>query len=303
MIIDLHTHTNQSDGELSPVDLLNRAKKYNVSVISITDHDTLAAYDQDIATYSEKIGIDLVPGVEISTMDERGKKWHILGHFIDPFDSGLREWLELLRQTRQSYSKQAIVKLKSVGWKLDEAKLLQLEVISKAHIADAVLDCAENKSFLNSEFSSRTPSRGEFIENVMNKGRPAYVPRLKSPTPLEAINTIRRAGGVASIAHPIAGVYEQNMTFKEIADAVTEFAPDGIEAYYYYFSKSRGDQKLEMIHDFTQLAKKLDIVPIGGSDFHGTSKKIGNFVEIGMVGEECTMDEEWLKLLKSRQIF
>ena len=111
MIIDLHTHTDQSDGELSPFALLDRAQKNGVSVVSIADHDTLAAYDQGVASYAEKIGITLVPGVEISTVDESGKKWHILGHFIDPFDLGLCDWLESLKQARKIYLK--IVKIKA----------------------------------------------------------------------------------------------------------------------------------------------------------------------------------------------
>ena len=301
MIIDLHTHTDQSDGELSPFALLDRAQKNGVSVVSIADHDTLAAYDQGVASYAEKIGITLVPGVEISTVDESGKKWHILGHFIDPFDLGLCDWLESLKQARKIYAKEMIKKLETIGWQIDKDRLLQFDVISKAHIADAVIDYLENLSALKRKFNNRMPSRGEFIEATMNKGCPAYIPRLKSPTPKEAIDVIRQAGGVASVAHPIAAIYEQNMTVEEIEDAIKSFSPDGIEAYYYYFSKSRKDQKFEMVHEFVDLAKRLNIIAVGGSDFHGASEKIGNFIDVGMVDEEYTMTEEQFILLKYRQ--
>ena len=296
MIIDLHTHTDKSDGELSPFSLLDRARENGVSVISIADHDTLGAYDQGVISYAEKIGIMLVPGVEISTVDERGRKWHILGHFVDPFDLGLRSWLESLRQARKTYAKEMIEKLGAIGWQLDEGRLLQFDVISKAHIADAVIDYPSNQSALKKQFDGHMPSRGEFIESTMNKGCPAYIRRIKSPTPTEAIDVIRRAGGVASVAHPIAAIYEQNLTFEEIAETIKTFAPDGIEAYYYYFSKSRGDRKFEMVHEFVDLAKQLDIVPVGGSDFHGVSEKLGNFVDVGMISEDYAMTEEQLAL-------
>lgn len=302
MIIDLHTHTDRSDGMLSPFELVDRAHKNHVSVLSIADHDTLAAYDQNVIAYADDLGISLIPGIEISTIGKNGKKWHILGHFIDPFDPILRDWLELQKKARKIYAKEVVQKLKSIGWRVDDKHLLQFDVVSKAHISDAVLNNPNNKEALLKKFQGRLPSRGEFIENTLNKGCPAYVQRTKSPTPEEAITVIRKAEGVATVAHPIAAVYEQDMTFVEIAETIKELKPDGIEAYYYYYSKSRGDQKFEMVQQFEELADHLEVVPTGGSDFHGVSKQIGNFTDIGMVGEQKTMSISQLQDLRSRQV-
>lgn len=300
-MIDLHVHTNQSDGELSPIEVLRRATKNGVKTLSITDHDTLAAYDFDILPQASKLGLNLIPGVEISTVDELGRKWHILGHFIDPFSPFLREWLESLKQARRTYTKDLILKLRSVGWSVDE-EILKLDVISKAHIADAVIGHEDNVAILSEYFGGTTPSRGQFIERMLNKGCPAYVLREKSPSPEEAIGAIRRAGGVSTIAHPIAAVNEQFIKIEEIARYIKTLDLDGVEVYYYYYNKSQGDRKSEMVSDFLQLAKSLGLAATGGSDYHGSGSNIGNYVDIGMPGETLTMPVSELRdLVEARK--
>ena len=225
----------------------------------------------------------------------------MLGHYINPHDVRLRHWLEALKKNRYSYATDLIDKLEALGWHVDKADVLQRDIISKAHIADAVIGSPSNNERLLREFDESIPSRGTFIEAVMNRGCPAYIPRVASPTPAEAIDVIKAAGGTCTLAHPIAAIYEQNLSISEIEDVAASLDLDGIESYYYYYSKSRGDTLHNKVKDFVQVARQLNIVSTGGSDFHGTSAAIGKFIDIGMVGVRNTMSMDELRSLAVRR--
>lgn len=296
--IDLHTHTTYSDGLLSPEQLLERAQGLNVNVLSITDHDTIAAYqDPKTQATADRLGIKLVPGVEISTVDEQDRRIHILGLSIDTQSRKLTSWLDGLVTQRRVYAKAVTEKLQQAGWALLDSELEGKTVLSKAHIANAVISAPENSKRLQREFTE-TPSRGQFIEAMMNPGTPFYVSRERSPKPIDAVDVIHAAGGIAVLAHPVASVQEQAMTIDEISRCILENDFDGIEAIYYYYNKSRQDLKVNRVQQYLDLAQRLGVLVTGGSDFHGDTPLVGRFTDLGLVDERIVPTKRHLQAIE-----
>lgn len=277
--VDLHTHTTYSDGELTPNQLIDYAAERGIAAISITDHDTVAAYTEpDLYDYAENAGLEIVAGVEISTADNKNR-FHVLGLCINAGDPQLLDWLESLQDSRRRYTADVISALEAQGWQVSHDLLLEEYVHTKAHVAEAVVRDAANSEKLQSIFGD-VPTRGQFIETYMNPGQTCFVPR-QSPTPDEAIQNIHAAGGLAFLAHPVAYKYEQEMTDSEIVRVLRRSDYDGIEAMYYYYHKSNGDVEIDEVANFMQIARRQKLIVSGGSDFHGASPIVGNYMDIG----------------------
>ena len=172
-LIDLHIHTNCSDGVLSPYEVIDEALRNKVDTISITDHDTVSAYTKDLIEYAKTNNINLIPGIEIST---KTKKYgiHILGYNIDIHNKELIEKLEKVRNARHDYLKNVSKKLESLGYIVNIDNLEKIESVTKAHIAEDIISNKANEELLIKEFK-QIPSKGLFIETLMNEGCPAYV--------------------------------------------------------------------------------------------------------------------------------
>ena len=262
-ILDLHVHTNCSDGFLSPKEVIDLAIKNGVCAISITDHDTISAYSDELFDYAEERNLILIPGVEIST------KWnkcgiHVLGYNFDVNDKNLREELIKLRNSRHNYLYDVSSKIKELGYAIDVDKLDKIEVVTKADIALDVISNIVNKELLLS-FFGHIPNKGEFIETIMNEGCPAYVKKA-SITPSEAAELIRKAGGKAVLAHPVAYKYEDGLTDDDILDLVKEMKVEAIEANYHYVD--RNDNKIDESAHWREFAKEHNLLCSVGSDFH-----------------------------------
>lgn len=290
--IDLHTHTSFSDGELLPAELFARAKANNVGTISITDHDTVAPYDNpETFIAAEEAGLELIPGVEISTTDHAGRRFHVLGLHVDTNNTELRPWLDGLAASRKEYAEQVSRQFITAGWSVDVSEFAPLAIVSKAHIAGTIIEDPANRDKLVREFGS-VPSRGLFIEATMNQGKPFYLPRKEGPLPKTAVEKIHAAGGVAVLAHPVSCLYEQDMSMDDIEDCVVNAGIDGLEAIYYYFSKSMGDRKVNRVKQFISLSQKLGALVTGGSDFHGDTVLLGRFTDLGMPDEAVVPSEQ-----------
>src|SRR5579872_1396272 len=138
---DLHTHTNFSDGSLSPIDLLEKAHEYGLDTLAITDHDTVAAYSEETTRHAGKLGISLVPGIELSTRDEDGYRFHILGYGIDLDNPSLKTAIDLMRVRRIDHVRVMHEFLKSLGYVADISGLMTSDATpTKAHVADAVVE-------------------------------------------------------------------------------------------------------------------------------------------------------------------
>ncbi len=262
-IIDLHVHTNISDGALSPKEVIDMAIENGVTAIAIADHDTVDAYNDELFDYAEERNIILIPAVEISTKTSKCGI-HVLGYNFDLSDENFREKLSKLRNARHDYLFNVASKLEALGYVINTLELDKIEAVTKAHIANDVVSNEINYDLLVENFG-HIPNKGEFIETVMNEGCPAYVKKA-SITPKEAAELIRSAGGKVVLAHPVAYKYEDGLTDDDILDLVNDMKAEAIEANYHYVD--RNDNRIDESAHWREFAKKHNLLCSVGSDFH-----------------------------------
>lgn len=283
-LIDLHIHSNLSDGELSPKEIIDKAIKNNVSELSITDHDTIDAYTEELYEYAKSKNINLINGVEISTKNEKAGI-HVLGYNFDINNKALKEKLHLLKNARHIYLKDVSKKLIELGYKVNVEALDKIDVVTKAHIALDIVNNLENEEILLKEFGY-IPSKGEFIETIMNEGCPAYIGKVVI-TPKEAADLIRQAGGKVVLAHPVAYQYIDGFTDKEILRLLENIDADGIEANYIFITQEK--EKINDSLKWNEVAKNKDLFSTIGSDFH---KEDGYHPTIGLLNENINLSKE-----------
>lgn len=285
-IIDLHIHSNLSDGILSPKQIVDEACKNGVSVIAIADHDTIDAYTDEFYHYAKGKNIKVINAVEISTkVDKCGI--HVLGYGFDIHHEELREKLLVLRNARHDYLYHVAELLNQLGYRLNVDQLDKIEAVTKAHIALDVIGNANNREILMKNFG-HIPNKGEFIETVMNEGCPAYVKKV-TITPGEASQLIKKAGGKVILAHPVAYCYEDNLSENDILGLVHEMEADGIESNYIYIDCH--NHKINEIDKWNQFAKKHNLITTIGSDFHNDD---GIRPVIGLVYQNLNIDSEFM---------
>ena len=263
MNIDLHIHTSKSDGVLTPKEVIDEAKKNNVSVISICDHDTIEAYDDTLLKYAKKNNVKLIYGVEISTK-YKGYGYHVLGYNIDIFNEEFKKELSKIRLARHNYLYEVSKKLNELGYIVNTNELDKIDSVTKAHIANDIINNEKNRDLLIKNFNC-IPSKGEFIETLLNENCPCYVEKL-SITPYVASCMIKKHGGKVILAHPVAYYYEDKKSEEDIMELVKEMNADGIEGNYIYVD--RNNIKHNDIVKWNNLANKLNIISTAGSDFH-----------------------------------
>ena len=243
--IDLHTHSLRSDGALSPADLVQRAAARGVKIQALSDHDTLAGVAEATAT-GDALGVRIIPATELNTESEWGDA-HVLGYFIDPADSALEDRLRWLRENRGRRIELMVEKLNALGYAVSLTRVLEIAqggALGRPHLAQALFE----KGYV--------PTYDEAFDTLIAKSSPAYVARV-GLTPLEAVTLVREHGGVPSLAHPGTVLGLEELLPKMVAAGLA-----GIEAYY-------GEHSPEMTARCLHLARELDLIPTGGSDFHG----------------------------------
>ncbi|MDP9276069.1 MAG: PHP domain-containing protein [Chloroflexota bacterium] len=243
--IDLHTHSLRSDGALSPGDLVKRAAARGVKIQALSDHDTLAGVAEAVAT-GAALGVRIIPATELNTESEWGDA-HVLGYFIDPDDSDLEERLGWLRENRGRRIELMVEKLNALGYAVTLARVLEIGqggALGRPHLAQALFE----KGYV--------PTYDAAFDTLIAKNSPAYVARV-GLDPFEAVALVRKHGGVPSLAHPGTVIGLEDLLPKLVAAGLA-----GIEAYY-------GGHSPEMTARCLALARELDLVPTGGSDFHG----------------------------------
>lgn len=262
-IIDLHIHTNVSDGELSPKEVIDMAEKNEVKVIAIADHDTIDAYSNELFDYAEEKNIFLIPAVEISTKSKKSGI-HVLGYNFDLNDQNFKEELNKIRNARHDYLYAVASKLEKLGYIINTEELDKIEAVTKAHIALDVISNEKNKNLLKESFGY-IPGKGEFIETIMNEGCPAYAKKV-SISPKKAAELIKSAGGKVVLAHPVAYKYEDGLTDEDILELVNDMQIEAIEANYYYVD--RNNNKIDDCDHWRLFAKEHNLICSVGSDFH-----------------------------------
>lgn len=292
--IDLHIHTNKSDGALMPKQIIDEAVKANLQAISITDHDTIDAYTDETMKYAKEQGIKLIVGVEISTKSDRCGI-HVLGYNFDLNNEEFKQKLDRIRNARHDYLKAVAKKIEKLNYKINVEELDKIKSVTKAYISKDIIENEENKEELLKQFG-HIPNKGEFIETIMNENCPAYVQKV-TVTPKEAAEMIRKAGGKVVLAHPVAYANEDNMAVEEIQQLINKMKPDGLEAYYIY--TNRNNEYINEIDKWLKLAKDNNLFSTIGSDFH---IKDGHHAEIGMRNVGVKLEEETIKEILSNLI-
>lgn len=282
--IDLHIHTNKSDGLLSPKEIIDEAKKKHVQTIAIADHDTVDAYTDEVYNYAKDNEIELITAVEISTKTKKCGI-HVLGYNIDTSSKYLNESLKKIRNARHDYLHNVANKLNEMNYILNINKLDMIEAVTKAHIAMDIISNKKNEKQLLKQFG-HIPSKGEFIETIMNENCPAYVKK-ETVTPKEAAEIIRKAGGKVVLAHPVAYVHEDNLTMNEILEIINDMKADGLEANYIY--TDRNNNIVNEIEKWNKFAEENHLFVTIGSDFY---MEDGNHAEIGLENVGVVLEDE-----------
>lgn len=243
--IDLHTHTTASDGSLTPEALVQLAAQRGLRILAITDHDTVAGLSAAEAI-ARQYGVTLIPGIELSTAVPSGEV-HILGYFIDPSDPGLQRHLVQLVEARRERAIRLVEQLRRLGFPVT---LEDLEAIAgggtmtRAHAARLLVA----RGFVQ--------SIDEAFERYLGRNRPAYVPRT-FPTPQEAVEIVRSAGGIPVLAHPLSASDLETTLEQLLAVGLM-----GLEAWYAEYPPATQ-------RALAQRATELGLLTTGGSDYHG----------------------------------
>ncbi len=255
---DLQSHSTYSDGALEPAAVVAAAAASGVRLLALTDHDTVDGVDEAQAAAAEH-GIELVPAVELSTVDELGEDFHVLGYGIDHHDAALCEQLALWRADRADRIERMATLLCGLGLEPDRAELdARLKAghpVGRPHLAAAAI--AANRERLE-PVGLAEPSA--FLEAYLVPGCPAYC-RRATPTVPEAIDAIHRAGGVAVWAHPFWDLWLAD----DVTEALLRFKDAGLDGVEAFYATHNRDQT-EMLVD---LAGEIDLLTTGSADFHG----------------------------------
>jgi predicted metal-dependent phosphoesterase TrpH len=279
--VDLHIHTFHSgDAQYSPEEIFKFAAEVGLSGLSITDHDSVAAIPKGIEL-SAQTGIEFVPGIELTT-DFEGRELHILGCYIEPECPYLKQTLERLNRARFEQALERVALLRKLGFRItyEEAAERAHDVAPSGTTLAAVIldknDQVRDPRVVPYVSGSRS-ARPElyFFQDVMGRGAPAYVPRRWIPSP-EAVELLLRCGAVPILAHPGAGVFSAG---ERLITDLKEAGLKGLEVFTSYH-----DEKAS--HYYLNLAKKLNLIPSAGSDFHGRIKPHVAFGSVRAVGPE-----------------
>jgi predicted metal-dependent phosphoesterase TrpH len=248
-LIDLHSHTNESDGSCSPAQLVEEAVRAGVRVLGITDHDTFRGFDQ-AAPIARQSGIEPVCGIELSTK-LHGQSVHLLGYFLG--EDGLTEfrtWIQEMQASRRDRNIRLVARLQELGFHvtLEEAEARGRGMTGRPHFAQLLVE----KGYVS--------SIRQAFDEYLDESAKGYVYR-REPAFAEGVAWIRKAGGIASLAHPVRVRGNVPALMPELCDA----GMNAIEAYH-------SDHEPEETQLYLSLAVRYGLLVTGGSDFHGTVK-------------------------------
>jgi predicted metal-dependent phosphoesterase TrpH len=252
-VIDLHMHTTASDGRLSPAELMARVVEAGLTIIAVTDHDTIQSIDE-ATRLGEEHGVRVVPGVEITAVHE-ARDVHMLAYFLRHHDPALGVFLDSQQSLRMDRVREIGQRLAANGVPVD---------------VDALLERARSKpgTAIGRPWLARALVRAGHVASVaeafdfwIGQGQPAYVPR-SGPTPFRVLEIVHACGGVVSFAHP--GVTKKDQLLAPLAEA----GLDAIEVYH-------SDHSAEVRRHYRATARSLGTATSGGSDFHGFGETRG----------------------------
>ena len=251
-MIDLHSHTVHSDGDRSPDFLLAEAAAAGVTILSVTDHDTVSGI-AECRIAAKRHGVRLVPGIELSC-ELHGREVHVLGHFLDPCSESLLRLAADMLDERRERMERMVALAQAAGFKQVTLERVIAasggENLGRPHLARALVECGHAKT-IKDAFDRFLHSRG-----------PLWVDRRRLSV-TEAVELVRKAGGTSSVAHPGAnGISRQEL--KVCADA----GLDAVEALH-------PDHVPTQIEAYERWAAELELLVTAGSDYHGPAVQPG----------------------------
>ena len=249
--IDLHVHTTASDSTASPAEAVRLAKEAGLSAIAITDHDTVSGY-AEAAEAGKKYGVEVVPGIEIST--KYGRAVHILGYYIDPDSDKLAPVLEWVVHDRDERNRKMAELMAADGLPVSYEEMHRRfgAVIGRPHFAEVLVELGLAKDIRDA------------FDRYVEKGQKYYLPR-NFLSIERSIEIIREAGGVPVLAHPFQYKLD-DAGLRELIEHCMESGLQGMECRYSGYS-------VEQSKYLGCLAEKYGLIKTGGSDFHGDNKR------------------------------
>jgi 3',5'-nucleoside bisphosphate phosphatase len=256
-MIDLHAHTDESDGTVAPAALVEAALELRLEALGICDHDTFAGYDAALGP-ARQAGLDLVCGIELSTKREipgqRGQSIHMLGYFLDqPPSPEFRSWLERLQNSRRDRNRRLAARLQALGLdiQLEEVMRMGRSLAGRPHFARLMWQ----KGYVS--------TIQEAFDRYLADSAQAYVER-EEPSLAEGIRRILEAGGLPSLAHPVR-LSRKAETVERLVGEMCEMGLRAIEVYH-------SDHSPADIALYQSLASRYGLAITGGTDFHGETK-------------------------------
>ena len=242
--IDLHVHSNWSDGTLTPREIVLLAKEKGLRAVAVTDHDSVGGV-QEATSVGAEVGVEVISGVELSVSDGVSDI-HVLGYFVDHSDEHFVSELERFKAARLERVKKILAKLKQLAVDIELESVLKIAdngALGRPHVAEALLDSGYVDTF------------EEAFRRYIGHRSPAYVPKLLL-SPADAFRLVERAGGISALAHP--GTVQRD-------DLIPEFVELGMKAIEVWHPKhDRGAVKYYM-----EMARRYGLAVTGGSDSHG----------------------------------
>jgi 3',5'-nucleoside bisphosphate phosphatase len=258
--VDLHVHTTASDGAMSPSEMVKYAKTKGLQAIAITDHDTIGGLDEALSE-GERIGIEVIPGIEISAEHSPGSM-HLLGYFFDRHHPMLNERLSYLQKARAERNPKIVEKLNDLGIRVTYDEVVRASgggQVGRPHFAQVLLEKGYVKSFQ------------EAFDRFLKKGAQAYVDKVRF-APKEALYFINEAKGVAVLAHPNTLGVKGYAELENLILGLVDHGLRGLEVHYPEHSALETAQ-------YKRLAERVGLVITGGTDYHGLE---GNELNIGV---------------------
>ncbi len=248
--IDLHAHSNRSDGTFTPAEVVHLAAERDLDVIALTDHETTDGLDEALAT-GAAAGVEVVPGVELSAEHEHTSV-HVLCYWMDPANDELRTELGRLHDERFRRGERMVERLQELGLPVSFERVREIAAgdnIVRPHVAQAMVEAGV------------VETEQDAFDRYIADGRPAHVPK-HALDPVVAVGLIRRAGGVCVLAHP--GMWgDESSVPQALIEAMAAAGMSGLEV-------DHTDHPVERREHYRALAARLGLVATGGSDCHGT---------------------------------
>jgi predicted metal-dependent phosphoesterase TrpH len=271
--IDLHTHSAMSDGTEAPAQVMRAAAAAGLDVVALTDHDTLAGWDEAEAE-ARALGLRFVPGIEISSR-HRGVSVHLLAYWPRVDDADLLAMMARTRDARVDRAREIVARVARdypITWEAVSSHSESAETIGRPHIADTLVA------------AGIVADRDAAFSGILHDGSPYYVPYY-APDVLDVVRAVRAAGGVAAFAHPGADG-RGRVVPTSVIEAMARVGLVGLEVEHRDHSEGQRER-------LARLAERLGLVPLGASDYHGAGKP-------NRLGENLTSPEALAALEAAR---